>query len=387
MVVLAALLISGCALAPGIRLDALHAKPRALFEFPGATAKAQKQPDSGSANGAAEGSNLDTPPAGAITPINPALVSRLRAQPAVDPAMALAPFLVEAQPYRIGPADVISVLVWGQPEFAMSTAGQAAGAGSAAGLYTVDPAGMIQFPYVGMVRLAGLTEAQARQAIVERLERLLKDPQVTVAVQAFRSARVYVDGEVRNPGQKFLDHEPMTLPTALSRAGGLTPAADRSAVLITRGASTVRVNIDALTARGLDPNRLVLAAGDMVRVANFEDEKVYVLGEVLSPGGKPLKKGRLTLHQALGEAVGVSPYSGDPRQVYVVRPTNPLRPEIYHLDVSSPMALALAEGFDLRDRDVVYVDPVPLVRWNRVISLILPSATALNTARSVVGAN
>jgi polysaccharide export outer membrane protein len=64
-----------------------------------------------------------------------------------------------------------------------------------------------------------------------------------------------------------------------------------------------------------------------------------------------------------------------------------LRPEIYHLDISSPMALALAEGFDLRDRDVVYVDPVPLVRWNRVISLILPSATALNTARSVVGVN
>lgn len=78
------------------------------------------------------------------------------------------------------------------------------------------------------------------------------------------------------------------------------------------------------------------------------------------------------------------PYSGDPRQVFVIRPTTPEKPEIYHLDVSSPVAFALAEGFDLRDRDVVFVDPVPLVRWNRVISLILPSAQAISVPRQIV---
>jgi len=58
-------------------------------------------------------------------------------------------------------------------------------------------------------------------------------------------------------------------------------------------------------------------------------------------------------------------------------------PEIFHLDASAPVAYALAEGFELRARDVVYVDPVPLVRWNRVISLILPSAQVVNMANNV----
>ena len=59
----------------------------------------------------------------------------------------------------------------------------------------------------------------------------------------------------------------------------------------------------------------------------------------------------------------------------------PTTPEIYHLDANSPAAYALAEGFELQSRDVVFVDPVALVQWNRVISLILPSSQVANLAR------
>jgi polysaccharide export outer membrane protein len=111
-----------------------------------------------------------------------------------------------------------------------------------------------------------------------------------------------------------------------------------------------------------------------------------------------LRNGRLTLNEALGEAGGVNAVSGDPRQIYVVRSRDgdlgvvasanadsvatPTSPEIYHLDASSPTAYALAEGFELKSRDVVFVDPVPLVLWNRVVSLILPSAAVVSTTNS-----
>jgi polysaccharide export outer membrane protein len=44
----------------------------------------------------------------------------------------------------------------------------------------------------------------------------------------------------------------------------------------------------------------------------------------------------------------------------------------------------MADGFALKAKDVVYVDPVPLVQWNRVLNLILPTATTAITYRSVV---
>ena len=124
----------------------------------------------------------------------------------------------------------------------------------------------------------------------------------------------------------------------------------------------------------------------MVRVLGRDESKVFVLGEVLRPSTQTLRNGRLTLNEALSDSGGINPVSGNPRQIYVIRAQQPTQPQIFHLDAQSPVAYALAEGFELQPRDVVYVDPVPLVRWNRVISLIVPSAQAVTTTRDATAA-
>ena len=189
---------------------------------------------------------------------------------------------------------------------------------------------------------------------------------------------------MRTPGLQALNDIPMTLPEAIGRAGGVTALADRSAIAVTRGNTTAVVNLPQLTARGINPTSILLRNGDLVRVLGREEAKVFVMGEVLRPSSQTLRNGRLTLNEALGDAGGVSQVSADPRQIFVVRAANTETPEIYHLDARSPTAFALAEGFELKARDVVYVDPVPLVRWNRVISLILPRAAAVTTTRNAL---
>ncbi|HXE22807.1 MAG TPA: polysaccharide biosynthesis/export family protein [Rhodoferax sp.] len=352
---LVALLLSGCAFAPGLHFDST-----------------QQTASSGSAS-------ADAPPPGALINITPDLIREQRAQEAGLGA-GVQHLFGTARPYTIGPADVVNIVVWNHPELVLAPAGatlttDASGLAVVGNGYNVSPDGLIQFPLLGTFKIAGLTEDQAREELTRRLAKYLRDPQVTVRVQAYRSGRVYVDGEVKTPGVQAINDIPMTLPEAINRAGGLTKLADRATVDVTRSGTTTVVNMPQLARLGINPSRILLHAGDLVRVGSRDDSRVYVMGEVTKPVAQPLNSnGRLTLNEALGEAGGVSTTSGDPRQIYVVRNVQGGKPQIYHLDAASPVAYALADSFDLKAHDVVYVDATPLVRWNRVVSLILPTA-------------
>lgn len=357
-----ALSLGGCAMAPG-----MYVGSQGSVETPKRTTllNVMKRP----VEPVTVAGPVDAPPPGAITPITPALIQQQRAArndevPAEVQALFAAP-----KTYTIGAGDVLDIVVWDHPELVSKG-------------YNVNPQGLIQLPYVGTVKLAGLNEYEARELITERLAKYIRNPQITVSIQSYRSGRVYLDGEIRSPGLQALNDIPMTLPEAIGRAGGFTPAADRASIALSRNGQTTLINLAQLTERGINPSRILLAHGDMVRVLGREEAKVFVLGEVLRPNSQTLRNGRLTLNEALSESGGINPTSADPRQIFVVRTQNPDQPEIYHLDAKSPVAYAVAEGFELKARDVVYVDPVPLVRWNRVISLILPSAQAVSVTRT-----
>jgi polysaccharide export outer membrane protein len=330
----------------------------------------------------------DAPPPGRLTAITPELIRQQRAGRATDVAPAVKKLFDQPKPYQIGPGDVLNIVVWDHPELSIAPAGSLATDASSLSAvgngHNVSPQGLIQFPFVGTLKLSGLTEYEARDLLITRLTKYIKDPQVTLRIQSYRAGRVYLDGEVRSPGLQALNDIPMTLPEAIGRAGGFTASADRSAIAITRNGTTTIVNMVQLSERGINPANILLGSGDLVRVQSREEAKVFVLGEVLRPVTQNLRNGRLTLNEALGESGGVNPTSGDPRQIFVVRSATAEPAEIYHLDARSPAAFALAEGFELQARDVVYVDPVPAVRWNRVISLILPSAQAVSTTQSIV---
>jgi polysaccharide export outer membrane protein len=90
--------------------------------------------------------------------------------------------------------------------------------------------------------------------------------------------------------------------------------------------------------------------------------------------------GRLNLNEALGEAGGPVLNTSNPSQIYVIRQGATGLPAIFHLDAKNPAAMVLARQFSLEPQDVVYIDPVPLVKWTRVVSLILPSAQVVNSA-------
>jgi len=103
---------------------------------------------------------------------------------------------------------------------------------SAANGYLVDASGLIEFPILGTIKLAGLTTSEARDTIKNRLKvTYLKEPTVSVR---FLNYKISVMGEVARPSVYVIPNEKVTLPEALSMAGDLTVFARRENVLIVR---------------------------------------------------------------------------------------------------------------------------------------------------------
>jgi polysaccharide export outer membrane protein len=126
-------------------------------------------------------------------------------------ALLAAPLVLGAQlsDYEIGPADVLQVIVLGQPTLS--------------GEFAVEPDGMLRFPFLDRLRVSGMSSPEVERKLTTLLsDGYLKRPQVSVSVKLYRSQRIYVTGEVMKPGRYGL-HPDRSLLTLLQEVGELAP--------------------------------------------------------------------------------------------------------------------------------------------------------------------
>lgn len=120
----------------------------------------------------------------------------------------------------LGNGDVFDVRVYREEELS--------------GTFRVGADGTIRFPLIGMVEVAGRTAEGVADVIREKLsEGFIRDPQVTVFVKEFKSKKIFVLGQVKEPGT-FPFEDRMNLVQALTLAGGFTEIAARNRAVITR---------------------------------------------------------------------------------------------------------------------------------------------------------
>lgn len=274
--------------------------------------------------------------------------------------------------YRIGPLDMVQVVVWEHPELT-SPMGQYQPAGQ-----KVTTDGKLFYPYAGELQAAGLTAQELRAEITKRLsDKILNDPQVDVRVTGYHSRKAFVAGAVERPGFISFNENPMTLPDAIAYAGGFSEKADPSAMQLRRGDKVYNINyLDAFNSN-LPLERIMIKPSDQILVPALsetqKDQKAYVMGEVGRPGIVNIYNGKLTLAEALATAGGLQALNATARGIYVIRNTSEKQIDVFQLNAKNAMALAMADRFELNARDVVYVDASDLATWNRLVSLIFPS--------------
>jgi polysaccharide export outer membrane protein len=318
-----------------------------------------------------------------ITDINLSLLRKMNAEQKASelPTQTLGLF-GKPSPYRVGPGDVLQIVVWDHPELAAALGQpvQNTRTGDAIPGFLIDEHGDVQFPYAGTLHVAGKDVATIQKELHSRLSKVYQKPEVTVRVASFRASQIYIDGEVHTPGAQSFNDIPMSLMTAINQGGGFTTNADRSRLELVRNGVSYQINIDELIKRGRNPSDIYLQAGDLLRVTSREDNGIYVMGEVNKPATiLPMRNGTLTLSQAISDSGSFDSATAAARQLFVIRNSTSESPQVYHLDATSPVSMVLANQFELQPKDVVYVGQGGLVRFNRVLNLLLPAINAAVT--------
>lgn len=126
--------------------------------------------------------------------------------------------------YRLVKYDVISMNILGFPNglgYSMNGGGGISASTNVNDMQ-IGPDGCVVVPYVGRVKLVGMTTDEARDELVARLSKYVKIPSMSLAVKSYAPQQVYVMGEVANPGIKNLSIDNLNSYAALSSAGGVT---------------------------------------------------------------------------------------------------------------------------------------------------------------------
>ncbi len=273
----------------------------------------------------------------------------------------------------IGPGDVLSVWIY------QSTSGPALGSNGSAGAersgpsgssipnLTVDRDGAIAAPFVGVIKVAGATPQQVSETIRQGLVGKVINPQVVVSMAANVANSVTVLGEVRNAGRFGLSANNDRLMDILAQAGGSTrPAADVELTIV-RGERSATTRMASILANPAENIRL--APHDQIRLA-YKPRKFSTFGALTHASQVSIDDDSLTLAGALSRMGGLNPALSDATSVLVfrferpevaqalgvqVQPAAGGAPVIYRLNLRAPAGYFVANTFEVRANDLIYV--------------------------------
>jgi polysaccharide biosynthesis/export protein len=178
---------------------------------------------------------------------------------------------------RIQPNDLLSIAVSSRsPESDMqfNRGTLAVNDGKLEG-YLVNENGIIDFPVLGQIRLAGLSKQEAKDTLSHALQQYLKEPVVSIRNMNFK---VTVIGEVNRPSTFTVPTERITILEALGLAGDMTPYGKRENVIVMREEAGIRtiVRLDLNSKKILNSPYFYLQQNDVLYIEPDKMKQVQV---------------------------------------------------------------------------------------------------------------
>jgi len=289
---------------------------------------------------------------------------------------------LSADEYVIGPEDVLQISFWQDPELDQ--------------MVKVRQDGMITLSIIGEITAAGLSPRELGDKIERNVSLYNKNiSQATVTVLGFNSQKIFVTGQVVEPGKKTFEVIP-DLWTIIKESGGATDVGDLTRVTIIRseksGGERITVNLLEYISSGRLDKLPDLKSGDTIEIprmsggvpgrqlaADYSERKnlIYVLGQVRIPGTKPYEKG-MDIFDALGAASGTTEFA-DLNDIRIISKTEE-GSSVLHVDLKEHQSRGQARRIVIKPEDTIIIGArrQSLLSWGQLRDIAAVAGTVIS---------
>ena len=249
------------------------------------------------------------------------------------------------------------------------------------GVYEIDQGGMVDFPFIGRIKLDSLTLNEAQNILLNIIKNFYKNPDLQINIEEYNSSKVYVVGAVQNQVTITLDQKPITLIEAAIQANFNPSSEDKlygTEGLLRRDGEVYKINL-INTFKSKDERENFYLKKDDVIFIDKNSNSIQVFGEVLKPGTYfP------DMNYSLTEIISttqINQLTANAKKIYVIREkySSFLEIDVFQLDIRNPVNLIAGKKFKIQTGDIIFVPPAEITKWNRTISLLLPQTSLFKT--------
>ena len=274
--------------------------------------------------------------------------------------------------YALGSADTISINLTDTDDLD--------------GSYIIGPNGDIDLPFVGKINIENLTLTETKKKLISVLKKYYKNYDLQIKIEEFNSSKVYILGAVKNQLTINLNQKPIKLIDAAIQANYNPNSADKNygnKGLLRRNNQVYKIDINKIFKSTDTKENFYLKKNDVLFV-DRNSEALHIFGEVTKPGVYfPNMDYSLT---ELISSAGMNKLTANASKVYVIREdyNSFLKINVFKLDIRNPINLVLGKRFILQPKDIVFIPPTSLVKWNRVISLLTPQTDLFSSYNPII---
>ena len=254
------------------------------------------------------------------------------------------------------------------------------------GSYIISPEGDVDLPFVGKINIENLTLTETKDKLVSILKKYYKSYDLQVKIEEFNSSKVYILGAVKTQLTLNLNQKPIKLIDAAIQANYNPNSTSKdfgNKGLLRRDNQVYRINLNNIF-QSMDTKDNFYMKKDDVLFVDRNSDALHVFGEVTKPGVYfPNISYSLT---ELISTAGLDKLTANASKVYVIREdyNSFLKINVFKLDIRNPIDLVLGKRFILQPKDIIFVPPTELVKWNRAISLLIPQTDLFSSYNPII---